>query len=344
MRSQVGLCAGILVGMLLSSAAWAVEALPKKVPVPQDNAMSEAKIELGKQLFFDPRLSKDGNVSCNSCHNVMLGGEDGRAGSVGVRGQVGGRSSPTVWNAGFMSVQFWDGRAASLEDQAKGPLTNPVEMGMENHDAVINRVRGIPGYVKQFDAVFAKQGGLNIDNLARAIAAYERTLVTPNSDVDKYVSGKKTALDAHAKRGMELVESVGCVSCHSGPNFAGPALPVGVGFYQKFPVYPDAAIEGKYKFSADAGRFEVTKAEADRSMWRVPTWRNVALTAPYFHNGAVQSLDEAVRVMAKLQLNKELVEADVKDIVAFLTALSGERQPQKMPKLPESAAGKSFLQ
>lgn len=338
------LCLTLASVAAFGQAAFSAEPLPKQVPVPANNAMSQAKINLGRQLFFDPRLSKDGTVSCNSCHNVMLGGEDGRAGSVGIKGQVGGRSAPTVWNSAFLSVQFWDGRAATLEEQAIGPLTNPIEMGMESHDAVIARVQLIPGYVKQFKATFGKAGGLNIGNLAKAIAAYERTLVTRNSPVDLYLGGKKAALNASAQRGLILVESVGCMACHSGPNYAGPALPVGTGFYQKFPVFPNAEIEAKYKFTEDTGRFQVTKAEADRHTYRVPTWRNIALTAPYFHNGAVNSLEEAVRVMAKLQLNKDLADKEVTDIAAFLLALNGERPAQSIPRLPDGPMGASLVQ
>ena len=321
-----------------SKLSVAFDALPVKPSIPSDNAQSKEKIELGKQLFFDPRLSKTGTVSCNSCHNVMAGGDDQAATSTGINGQKGGRNSPTVWNSAFQSVQFWDGRAATLEDQAKGPLTNPIEMGMKDHDSVIERVKKIPGYVAQFEKVFgAKSNPVNIDNLAKAIASYERTLVTPNSDFDQYLKGNKKALSTQAKRGMDLVQSVGCVSCHMGPNFSGPTMAPGVGFYQKFPVYPGSEYDSKYKLTSDEGRSGVTKNSNEKNMWRVPTWRNIALTAPYFHNGAVSSLDEAVRVMAKTQLNKSLKDEEVKDIVEFLKALTGKFPKQEMPRLPETA-------
>jgi len=319
--------------------AQALDTLPKTPPIPKDNPMTPTKIELGKQLFFDPRLSLTGNVSCNSCHNVMLGGEDNRAGSVGIKGQVGGRSSPTVWNAAFLSVQFWDGRAATLEDQAKGPLTNPIEMGMPNNEAVIARIKEIPGYVTQFDKVFGRNA-LNIDNVAKAIAAYERTLITPDSPYDQFAKGNKKALTASAQRGLKLVQETGCQTCHNGANFAGPTLPVGTGFYQKFPTIPGSEYDAKYKPTADLGRYEVTKNEGEKNMFRVPTWRNIALTAPYFHNGSVATLDEAVRVMAKTQLNKSLKENEVSDIVAFLESLTGKFPEQKMPHLP-AYAGKT---
>ena len=336
----------VLFGATLGQAATGpFGALPKSALAPKDNLQTKAKVALGQQLFFDPRLSVDGTVSCNSCHNVMLGGEDNRPNSVGIKGQHGGRSSPTVWNAAFMSVQFWDGRAASLEDQAKGPLTNTIEMGMPNHDVVMARVASIPGYVTQFNAVFGKNA-VTIDSLAKAIAAYERTLITPNSRFDQFISGNAKALNKAEIAGYQTVQELGCDSCHSGANFAGPELPVGTGFYQKFPAIPGSEYDAKYLLTADLGRFEVTKVEADKNMWRVPTWRNIALTAPYFHNGSVATLDEAVRVMAKTQLGKDVTDLQVANIVAFLTTLTGEFPKQSMPRLPLDApfvAAKSAL-
>jgi cytochrome c peroxidase len=327
----------------ISNISVAFDALPEKPPVPKDNPMTKAKIELGKQLFFDPRLSKDGTVSCNSCHNVMASGTDNRPVSVGVDAQKGGRSAPTVWNAAFLTTQFWDGRAASLEDQAKGPILNPIEMGMPDPDTVIGRIKNIPGYVSQFESVFGGKDSVTYDNLAKAIASFERTLITPNSPFDRYVKGDKKALSKSAKRGMDLVKSVGCTSCHTGPNFAGPAsLAMGEGFFQKFPTFTGSKYEKKYNLIADVGLASVTKKDADKHMWRVPTWRNVAMTAPYFHNGSVATLDEAVRVMAKTQLNKELSDKEVKDIVEFLSSLTGEFPKISMPRLPETM-GQSLL-
>lgn len=312
---------------------FAFEALPKKPLFPKNNSFAPAKAELGKKLYFDPRISKTGTISCNSCHNVMLGGEDNRSFSFGVFGGKGGRSAPTVWNAAYNSVQFWDGRAASLEEQAKGPMVNPKEMGMDNHDLVIDRIRQIPGYVAEFKKVFGKEG-ITIDQVAQAIATYERTLVTPDSPFDLYMRGKKSALSEQAVRGMKWVQTTGCLACHSGANFSGPKLPEGQGFYQKFPLIPGSEYDAKYQLTQDLGRFEVTQKEEDKNLWRVPTWRNIALTAPYFHNGSVRSLDEAVRVMAKTQLNKALADDQVKDIVAFLESLTGKLPEQSLPRLP----------
>jgi cytochrome c peroxidase len=317
-------------------SAWgSFKALPKEVPVPQDNPITKEKIELGKMLFFEPRLSLDGTISCNSCHNVMLHGGDGRAVGAGIHGQRGGRGSPTVWNAAYLSVQFWDGRAATLEDQAKGPITNKVEMGMSSHDVVIERLKRIPGYVTEFKRAFPKdKEPITIDNLAKAIATYERTLITPNSAFDKYMQGNKKALNTQQIRGMKLVDEIGCTSCHAGPMFAGEGFKVGEGNYQPFPQIPGSKYDKMYDLTSDMGRFEVTKDPEDKNKWRVPTWRNIALTAPYFHNGKVRTLDEAVRVMAKTQLDVDLNEAQVADIVAFLNALTGEFPKQTMPMLP----------
>lgn len=317
--------------------AQSFEALPKKPPVPSDNPITKEKIELGKILYFDPRLSKNGTVSCNSCHNVMAGGEDNRSVSVGVDGKKGGRSAPTVWNSAFLSVQFWDGRAKSLEEQAKGPIENPVEMAA-THTLVVERIAKMPKYQELFKKAFGKKGDvITIDNVAKAIATYERTLLTPNAPLDLYVKGKKKAMSEDQIKGMQKFQNIGCVACHSGPNFAGPAMPEGTGFYMKFPTIPGSEYDKKYDLLSDKGRFDVTKNEADKNMWRVPTLRNVALTAPYFHNGKVKTLDEAVRVMAKTQLNQDLTNEDTRHLVAFLNALTGEFPAQVMPRLPETS-------
>lgn len=328
--------AATVMGCAAASAASAWEALPQTPPIPADNPQTPAKIELGKQLYFDPRLSIDGTVSCNSCHNVMEAGDDNRPTSVGVGGNKGERNAPTVYNAAFLSVQFWDGRAKSLEEQAAGPIVNKIEMGFPNHQLVIDRIQQIPGYVEAFASVFGGKGeaAVTITNVTKAIAAYERTLITPNAPFDRWVRGEKRAISKQAQTGAELFVSVGCIACHSGPAFAGPTLPEGTGFYQRFPTFPDSPYTAKYNLSADTGRFQVTQQEADKHMFRVPTLRNVALTAPYFHNGAVPTLEEAVRVMASTQLNKTLTDAEVAALVAFLETLTGEFPVQTMPRLP----------
>jgi cytochrome c peroxidase len=322
---------------LASVSAYAdFKALPLKVPVPADNPMTPHKIELGKMLFFDPRMSIDGTVSCNSCHNVMSHGGDGRPVGVGVHGQRGGRGSPTVWNSAFNTVQFWDGRAATLEEQAKGPLINGVEMGMTSHDFTIARIKQIPGYVAAFKKAFPKDPEITIDNMARALASYERILITPNSPFDKYMRGNKKALTAQQIKGMKLVDSIGCTSCHTGDNFNGDGFKMGEGNYQPFPQIPGSKYDKMYEITLDLGRYEATKKVEDKNLWRVPTWRNIAITAPYFHNGKVKTLDEAVRVMAKTQLDADLNETQVADIVAFLQSLTGEFPRQMMPMLPNT--------
>lgn len=309
------------------------EALPDKAPAPSDNPTTAANVKLGQILFFDPRLSSTGTVSCNSCHNVMLGGEDNRPVAMGVNGQTGGRSAPTVWNSAFNSVQFWDGRAPSLEAQAAGPVTNPIEMGMKDWDEVVKRLKAIPGYADLFKDAFGTASAISKDNAVKAIAAYERTLITPGSAYDRYVKGDKEALSSQQVRGMKKFAEVGCSGCHSGPAFNGQTGQ-GAGVFMKFPVYKNIVFQSTYQLIKDAGRMEVTGDEADKSTWKVPTLRNVALTAPYFHNGKVKKLSRAVELMAKMQLNKKLSKKEIKDIVVFLEALSGPFPKQTLPELP----------
>lgn len=323
----------LLAATLSASAGFAEEwlALPVVPMVPADNPQTAAKIELGKQLFFDPRFSSTGTVSCNSCHNLMAGGEDSRTTSMGVHGLAGPRNAPTVWNSAFHSVQFWDGRAASLEEQAKGPVVAQVEMGMRSLDEAIARVRRIPGYVEQFDQVFGGKDTVTVDNAARAVAAFERTLITPGSAYDRHAQGDLAALTDQQKQGLKRFNELGCTGCHRPPAFTGPWLPGG--FFVTFPFH-DSPYVMKYNLRDDKGRETVTGDPADKHKYRVPTLRNVALTAPYFHNGAVASLDEAVRVMAASQLGTKLNDRDVADIVAFLGALTGPFPALALPRLP----------
>ena len=200
---------------------------PQTAPAPADNPTTAAKVELGKMLYFDPRLSSTGTVSCFSCHNVMEGGDDHRPTSIGVHGQVGGRNAPTVWNAAFLSTQFWDGRAPALEDQAKGPPANPIEMGMPNLDAVIDRVRNIPGYKPYFEAAFGAGDVVTMDNAAKAIAAYERTLITPDNAYDRYAKGDAKRADAAAGPRPRDVRRSRLHGLPPGPDLRGPPLPRG---------------------------------------------------------------------------------------------------------------------
>ena len=316
----------------------AFEPLPMSVPEPANNISTPEKIHLGKQLFFDPRLSLDGSVSCNSCHDVQGNGTDSRAQAVGVKGQVGTRSAPTVWNAVFLSSQMWDGRIATLEEQAKGPILNPIEMAMPHEAAAVERIAAIPGYVTQFKQVFGEKSPVTYDNIAKAIAAYERTLITPNSRFDQYLRGNTGVLTRKEKHGMETFKEIGCIRCHKGPALAGPLLPNGKVFLQWFPANPSEYDE-KYNLIEDLGYNNGKEEELviRRGKWRVPTLRNIALTAPYFHNGAVKTLPQAVRVMGKAQLNRRLSDYEVDIIVAFLKTLTGEFSEQTSPELPPDA-------
>lgn len=317
--------------------------LPSQAIAPADNPTTPAKVELGKKLFFDPRLSLTGTVSCNSCHNIMEGGDDGRPSSMGIHGRLGPRNAPTVWNSVFQASQFWDGRSPSLEDQAKGPVVASAEMGMPNHEKAIERIASIPGYQAEFARVFGVDKAVTIDNAVQAIAAFERTLITPNSSYDRYVRGDKTAMGDQQVRGMKLFDSVGCTECHSGPAFNNWEIGETEPSFEEFPRFTESAFVERFGLDADLGRYEATKQDADKHYFKVPTLRNVAMTAPYFHNGSVESLSNAVRVMAETELDTKLSDKDVADIIAFLASLEGEFPEITLPRLP-SRAGQSVLE
>lgn len=332
---------------VLAPPASAIQILPDAPHFPADNPQTPAKVELGRKLFHDPRLSVTNTVSCNTCHNIIqtrehprAAGTDGLQFSDGINGLKGGRNAPTVWNSAYRTALFWDGRARSLEEQAKGPIVNPVEMGLPNHEVVVAKLKTIPGYVKEFREVFGTND-FTIDHVAKAIAAFERTLLTPNAPFDRYRRGEKTALSETAERGWEKFQKFGCVACHGDVTFAGRE-PQGSAFFMKFPAIEATPSEAtnpedfrvKYKFKDDSGRFQVTRLEKDRNRWRVPSLRNVELTAPYFHNGAVKTLNEAVRVMARVQLGRVLTDDDAADLEAFLKSLTGEQPRQTEPVLP----------
>lgn len=308
----------MLVMMGFSTGTWAsgipegMGVLPSVVPIPADNPMSKAKVELGKKLYFEPALSKSGHFSCNSCHNLATWGVDNQRFSIGHQWQRGGRNAPTVLNSGFWSKQFWDGRAPLLEDQAKGPPLNPVEMALDSEADAVARMQAA-GYEMEFESVFGKNS-ISYDNMAKAIAAFERTLNTPNAAFDLFVQGKGDISKA-AKRGMRKVASIGCTSCHSGPLFSNNE------FVQ-------------FAYGSDTGLKSVTGKEADDHLFRVQSWRNVAMTAPYFHDGSAASLSEAVKTMARVQLDLTLSDDDVADIVTFLGTLTGEVPQIIYPQLP----------
>jgi len=286
--------------------------LPTAVPIPADNPMSAEKIELGKKLYFDPALSLSGNISCNSCHNLGNGGVDNQRFSIGHKWQRGGRNAPTVLNAALWESQFWDGRAPQLEDQAKGPPLNPVEMADISEKQLMTRLMRA-GYEPLFGRVFGAHS-LNYDNTAKAIAAFERTLLTPDAPFDLYATGKGSISNA-AKRGMLKVDEIGCTSCHAGPLFTDNSFK-------------------RFAFGTDPGRKAVTGKDEDDHFFRVQSWRNVALTAPYFHDGSVDTLEQAVRIMAKIQLDTKLSDTDAYDIVEFLKTLTGKQPVVTYPVFP----------
>ncbi len=323
----------------------AFEPLPDQPPIPHDNPMSVAKIDLGRQLYWDARLSINGTVSCNTCHDLLYGGSEHLPIPRGVYGKIdGSRNDPTVWNAAFKTTQFWDGRAPSLEEQAKGPLFNPVEMG-NNEDTLIGRVKDIPGYAASFREVFGAEDGseaVTTENIVKAIAAFERTLITLNGPLDRFLKGEKGGVSSQAQHGMNTVKTIGCMECHRGPNFSGLLQPMGEGFFRTFPIYRNNEYVEEFNLLEDPGRHKVTKKEEDKHLWIVQTWRNIELTAPYFNNGSVGDLGMAVKVMAKTQLNRDLTTQEVNEILAFLSTLTGEFPDLKFVRLPPTR-GRSQL-
>lgn len=301
--------------------------IPTEPPALEGNPATPAKVTLGRMLFFDPRLSKSHTISCNSCHVLGLGGADGLETSLGHRWQQGGRNAPTVLNAVFNTAQFWDGRAKDLAEQAGGPLANPVEMA-STPAHVITTLKSIPGYKTAFEAAFPGEADpIVIGNVEKAIAVFEAGLITPNAPFDQYLKGNEAALSAEQKAGLQLFIDKGCANCHNGVN-------VGGGMYAPFGVVekPGAA----YLPPTDKGRFEVTKSADDQYVYKVPSLRNIALTAPYFHTGKAYDLKQAVAVMGSAQLGIKLTDGDVDKIVAFLNSLTGDQPKVEFPVLPPS--------
>lgn len=292
-------------------------------PIQPAKVTNPALVELGKQLYFDPRLSKSGFISCNSCHNLSMGGTDNIPTSIGDKWQQGPINAPTVLNSTLNVAQFWDGRAADLKAQAGGPIANPGEMGF-SHTLAVGMLQTIPGYVTQFKKAFGSDQ-IDIDKVTKAIAAFEDTLVTPNSRFDKWLKGDKKALTANELAGYQLFKETGCVACHNGPAVGGNS-------FQKFGVVEP------YKGDSKAeGRAAVTGKDADRFNFKVPTLRNVEMTYPYFHDGAANTLPEAVDTMARIQLGKKFTPEENAKVVAFLKTLTGDQPNFKLPILPPSA-------
>jgi cytochrome c peroxidase len=314
---------------LLATARQQFQPIPTAPPELPGNAATSPKVELGKMLYFDPRLSASHAISCSSCHNIGLGGADAEPTSIGHRWQHGGRNAPTVLNAVFNKVQFWDGRAKDLEQQAGGPMANPVEMASpEAH--VAEQLKGIPGYGDLFAMAFPGESDpITLANAQKAIAVFEATLITPNAPFDRFLKGDANALSPAQKSGLAVFMDKGCSSCHNG-------IGIGGGMYAPFGVVERPGAE--FLPPADKGRFMVTKTPSDEYVFKVPTLRNIALTAPYFHTGQSWDLRQSVAVMGASQLGIQLTDDDVNNITAFLGSLTGEQPKVTYPILPPSVA------
>ncbi len=300
---------------LFKEASLRFDPLPSAAPNP-DNPVTQAKIDLGKKLYYDTRLSKQGTISCNSCHDLATFGVDNEPTSEGDDGSLGGRNSPTVLNAALHQTQFWDGRASDVEEQAGMPITNPVEMAIPNEEFLVDRLAATEDYPPLFAEAFPEEAEpLTYANISRALGAFERTLLTP-SRFDVYLEGDESALTDQEKAGMQKFIELGCTTCHNGVN-------VGAYSFQKFGVFGDYWKHTGSK-QVDEGRFAVTENETDRYVFRVASLRNVTETDPYFHDGSVENLDIAIRIMVKLQLGIELRDDEVESLVAFLQTLTGE--------------------
>lgn len=315
---------------LRDSAKEMFEVIPMQAPqLVGKNAMTREKIELGAQLFFDPRMSKSGLFSCQSCHNVGIGGVDGLETSIGHGWQKGPRNAPTMLNSVFNTAQFWDGRAADLAEQAKGPVQAGVEMN-NTPDNVVATLKSMPAYAKSFEMSFpGEDDPVSFDNFALAIEAFEATLITPNSKFDQFLLGQDGAMNAQEKRGLQAFMDQGCASCHNGINVGGDGY------------YPFGLIEkpgADILPVGDRGRFAVTATADDDYVFRAAPLRNVAITAPYFHSGKVWDLKVAVDIMAESQLGEKLDDGTLDDIVAFLGTLTGEQPLVVHPILPVRTA------
>jgi cytochrome c peroxidase len=314
---------------LLARARQLFAPIPTTPPELPGNPRTPAKVELGKMLYFDPRLSASHAISCNSCHSIGLGGADAESTSIGHRWQHGARNAPTVFNAVFNKAQFWDGRAKDLEQQAGGPIVNPIEMASPTAH-VAEQIKGIPGYRDVFAKAFpGEPDPITLANMQKAIAVFEAMLITPNGPFDRFLRGASDALSPKQKAGLALFMGKGCAGCHNGINVGGST-------YAPFGVVRKPGAE--FLPPTDKGRFMVTKTPSDEYVFKVPALRNIALTAPYFHTGQAWDLRQAVAVMGASQLGIQLTDDDVDKIAAFLDSLTGEQPKVTYPILPPSTA------
>ncbi|HSV28357.1 MAG TPA: cytochrome-c peroxidase [Candidatus Omnitrophota bacterium] len=309
--------------VILAASVGVANAAEPIQPIAAAKPKDPALVELGKKLYFDTRLSKSGFISCNSCHNLSMGGTDNLKTSIGHNWAKGPINAPTVLNSSMNLAQFWDGRAADLKAQAGGPIANPGEMAF-THELAVDVLQSIPGYVAEFKTVYGSDK-VTIDGVTKAIAAFEETLVTPNSRFDKWLKGDKKALSADELAGYGLFKDSGCTACHNGPAVGGNS-------FQKM------GVVAPYNATSPAeGRVAVTKDEADRFNFKVPTLRNVELTYPYFHDGEAATLTQAVDTMGRIQLGKSFTPEENAKIVAFLKTLTGDQPAFKLPILPPSS-------
>jgi cytochrome c peroxidase len=326
---------GIVLTVIFAGITYGDDEVMKRAntlfkPIPDELKSLKGKpvtpelVELGKALYFDPRLSRSGFISCNSCHNLGMGGADFQETSVGHGWKRGPRNAPTVFNAVFNIAQFWDGRAKDLKEQAKGPVQAAVEMN-NTPEMTVQTLKSMPEYVDMFGKAFrSDKDSVTFDNMAQAIEMFEATLLTPDSRFDKYLKGDSSALSAQEKTGLEKFISKGCAACHGGINMGGTG-------YYKFGVMERPKSE---LLSGDKGRFKVTSLDKDEYFFKSPSLRNIALTSPYFHSGKVWSLEDAVSTMGSVQLGISLTKNDVQDIVAFLHTTTGLQPKVVYPVLP----------
>lgn len=312
---------GIVTAITLSGS-FAIASDEPIQPIEPAKVTNAAMVELGKKLYFDPRLSASGWISCNSCHNLSMGGTDNLRTSIGHKWQQGPINAPTVLNSSMMLAQFWDGRAKDLKEQAGGPIANPGEMGF-THQLAVNVLVSIPAYATEFKSAFGSDG-VTIDRVTTAIAEFEKTLVTPNSPFDQWLKGDKKALTTTELAGYNLFKDSGCTACHNGAAVGGAT-------FEKMGVVEPYKTDSKAE-----GRSGVTGDDDDRFNFKVPTLRNVEMTYPYFHDGAADTLEEAVNTMGRLQLGKKFTEKENSQIVAFLKSLTGDQPSFMMPILPPS--------
>lgn len=307
-----------------SVTAWAAAPPPEPIqPIRPAAVANAAAVELGKKLYFDPRLSRSGFISCNSCHNLSMGGSDNLPTSIGHNWSKGEINAPTVLNSSMNVAQFWDGRARTLQEQAGGPIANPGEMAF-THELAVEVIASIPAYVAEFQRAFDSPR-VTIDEITKAIAAFEETLVTPNSRFDRWLEGDRAALSEAELAGYELFKQSGCAMCHNGAAAGGTS-------FRKMGV-----VEPYRTTNPAEGRVAVTGRDADRFSFKVPTLRNVELTYPYFHDGAADTLAQAVDVMGRVQTGRRFSDAENAEIVAFLRTLTGDQPSFPLPTLPPSS-------